>query len=102
MQRVGTLAEGCLLLVVATSFLPSALVALAYPALAYPVVPGSHLLVARPCPASNLVVVAVVEAVAFESAAVVAVAAEPSSAEQFVALADQVGQASAVALGSLP
>jgi hypothetical protein len=86
---------------VGTSFLPSALVALAYPASAYPAEPGSHLLVVLPCPVSNLVVVAAVEVVAFASVAVV-VAARPSSAEQPVALADQVGQASAVALGSLP
>jgi hypothetical protein len=85
---------------VGTSFLPSALVALAYPASAYPAEPGSHLLVVLPYPASNLVVAAV-EVVAFESVAVV-VAARPSSAEQPVALADQVGQTSAVALGSLP
>ena len=83
-----------------TSFLPSALVALAYPASAYPAEPGSHLLVELPCPASNLVVAAV-EAVAFEFVAVVVVV-RPSSAEQPVALADQAGQASAVALGSLP
>jgi hypothetical protein len=86
---------------VGTSFLPSALVALAYPASAYPAEPGSHLLVVLPYPASNLVVAAV-EVVAFESVAVVVAAARPSSAEQPVALADQVGQASAVALGSLP
>ena len=78
--------------------MPLALVASAYPASAYPVEPGSHLLVVLPCPVSNLVVVAAVEVVAFESVAVV-VAARPSFAEQPVALADQ---ASAVALGSLP
>ena len=101
---MGTWAEGCQPLVAVTSFLPSALVALAYPASAYPAEPGSHLLVVLPCPASNLVVVVVaVEAVAFEFVAVVVVvAAGPSSAEQPVASADQVGQASAVALGSLP
>ena len=82
--------------------MPSGLVALAYPASAYPVEPGSHLLVVLPCPVSNLVVVAAVEVVASESVAVVVAAARPSSAEQPVALADQVGQASAVALGSLP
>ena len=101
---MGTWAEGCQPLVAVTSFLPSALVALAYLASAYPAEPGSHLLVVLPCLASNLVVVVVaVEAVAFEFVAVVVVvAAGPSSAEQPVASADQVGQASAVALGSLP
>lgn len=82
--------------------MPSALVALAYPASAYLAEPGSHLLVVLPCPASNLVVVVAVEVVAFESVAVVVVAEEPFSAEQPVASADQVGQASVVALGSLP
>ena len=81
--------------------MPLALVALAYPALAYPVEPGSHLLVVLPCPVSNLVVVAAVEVVAFESVAVVVVA-RPSFAEQPVALPDQAGPASAAALGSLP